>query len=125
MYKDKGIITQGEQTLITRYPDDLQYKLKGELLKAKEMQKSFSYDRWIDHMEQGLEIGFSKTDKVNVTTIGKPNTAKLARVLVEMTDGISRKPLKEELEHDGRLEEFKQYPKGARVKFNGEVIMGS
>jgi uncharacterized heparinase superfamily protein len=76
-------------------------------------------------MEQGLEINFSKTDKINVVTIGKPNIAGLARVLLERTDGISRKPLKKELEHDGRLEAFKQYPKGTRIKANGEVILGS
>jgi len=43
-------------------------------------------------MEQGLEITFSKKDRVNVVTIGKRNTARLARALLEMTDGISRKP---------------------------------
>ncbi|MGG0186967.1 hypothetical protein [Bacillus rhizoplanae] len=118
MYQDKGILTKDEQILISRYPADIQERLQDELLKAKEMPKSFSYDSWIGNMEQGLVITF----KENVTLIGELNTARLARVLLEMNDGRTRKPLKEELEHDGRLEEFKQYSKGTRIKANGEVV---
>lgn len=106
MYVDKGTITEDEQTLLARYADDIQGRLKDELLKAKEMPKSFSYDRWIDLMEQGLTITF----KDNTTIIGELNTA------------IKRKPFKQELEHEGRLEEYKQYPKGTRVKANGEIV---
>ena len=122
MFKDKGIITEEEHILISRYHTDIQNKLRDKLLKAKEMPKSFSYDSWIDNMEQGLEISYNKTDKGQVISIGKPNTARLARMLVEMSDGVKIKPLKEELEHDGRLEEFQKYPKGTRVKANGEVV---
>jgi alkylated DNA nucleotide flippase Atl1 len=119
MFDNKGIITEDEQILISRYPDDIQERLKDELLKAKEVTiRSFAYDNWIKNMEQGLVITF----KENVTLIGQPNTARLARALLEMQDGITRKPLKSELEHDGRLEEFKQYPKGTRVKANGEIV---
>jgi hypothetical protein len=49
-------------------------------------------------MEQGLIITF----KDNVTCIGELNAARFARLLLEMNDGITRKPLKAELEHDGR-----------------------
>lgn len=125
MFKDKGIITEDEMILISRYPDDIQHKLKDEVIKAKENSNPYSYNNWIDYMEQGLEITFSKPDKMNVVTIGQPNTAKMARLLLEIVDGVHRKPLIDELEHDGRLEGFKQYPKGARVKANGEVVLGS
>ncbi|WP_066047041.1 hypothetical protein [Robertmurraya korlensis] len=118
MYKDRGIITEDEQKLISRYPEDIQERLKEELLKSKEMNKCSNYDSLIDKMEQGLTITF----KDNVTFIGKPNTARLARFLLEHTQRVKYKPLKEELEHDGRLEEFKQYPKGTRVRANGEVV---
>ncbi|MCM3767035.1 hypothetical protein [Neobacillus niacini] len=118
MYEDKGTITEDELRLISRYADDVQGRLKDELLKAKEMPKSFSYYSWIDYMEQGLTITF----KDNTSIIGELNTARLARALLEINDGIKRKPLKEELEHDGRLEEFKQYPKGTKVKANGDIV---
>jgi hypothetical protein len=118
MYKDKGTLTEEEQVLISRYPDDIQDKLKDKLIEAKAMPKSFSYDNWIEHMEQGLVISFRE----NTTFIGELNTARLARLLLQINDGKTRKPFKEELEHDGRLEEFKQYPKGTRLKANGEVV---
>jgi hypothetical protein len=119
MYKDKGIITEDEQTLISRYPEDIQGRLKAELLKSKEIAfSSYSYDNWIDNMEQGLTITF----KDNVTFIGELNTARVARFLVEHTEGRKLKPLKEELEWDDKLEEYKQYPKGTRVKANGEIV---
>jgi hypothetical protein len=76
-------------------------------------------------MEYGLDKTFSKTDNATVITIGKLNIAKLARVLLKMNDGISRKPLKDDLEHGSRLEDFKQYPKGTRAKHNGEITKGS
>lgn len=72
-------------------------------------------------MEQGWIITFMD----NVTLIGELNTARLARFVLEHTEGRKLKPLKDELEHNGRLEEFKQYPTGTRVKANGKVIMGS
>lgn len=126
MYEYKGIITGNESVLISRYPVEIQEKLKDRLLKAKELTiNSYSYDKWIDYMEQGLEISFSSSENAEVIEIGKPNIVRLARVLVEMYDGISRKPLKKELEHDGRLETFKQYPKGTRVKVNGDIIKGN
>lgn len=118
MFEDKDKLTEEENVLISRYPDEIQKKITKRVLEAKEMPKSFSYDRWIEHMEQGLKITFNE----NTTLIGELNTAKLARLLLEMQDGIKRKPLTEELEHDGRLEEFKQYPKGTRVKANGEIV---
>ncbi|MDG5789662.1 hypothetical protein QA612_19580 [Evansella sp. AB-P1] len=125
MYKDKGLITSEEQSLISRYSADIQGQIKDELLNSKEMQISFSYDKWIENMEEGLEINIRETDKGRVKTVGKLNTARLARALVEINDGISIKPNKTELEHDGRLEEFKQYPKGTRVKANGKIVEGS
>lgn len=119
MYKDKGILTEVELILVSRYPEDIQERLEEELLKAKEITvSSFSYDNWIDHMEQGLTISFR--DKT--TIIGELNTARLARLLLEINDGIKRKPQKKELEHDGRLEAFKQYPKGTRIKADGELV---
>jgi hypothetical protein len=125
MFEDKGRLTEDEQNLISRYPAEIQERLKNDLLKAKEYPKSFSYDSRIDQMEQGLEITFGKNENVNVTMVGKLNTARLARVLLQIDDGISRKPTKQELEHDGRLEAFTQFPKGTRVKANGEVRKGS
>lgn len=118
MYKDKGILTDEELTLVSRYPVEIQDRLKSEVLKAKEITvSSLSYDRWIKNMEQGMLITFND----NVTCIGEPNIFRLARTILEMNDGKTRKPLKEEIEHDGRLEAFKQYPKGTRIKANGEV----
>ncbi|EIT85383.1 hypothetical protein A374_11585 [Fictibacillus macauensis ZFHKF-1] len=76
-------------------------------------------------MEQGLEINFKKLDKATVIEIGKLNVSRLARALVEFNDGIPRKPLASEINHDGRLKEFQQYPKGTKVKSNGEVVKGS
>jgi S-adenosylmethionine:tRNA-ribosyltransferase-isomerase (queuine synthetase) len=118
MYDIKSIVTEDEQILISRYPTDIQEKLKDKLLEAKE--KSFRYERIIDQLEQGLAITFND----NTTIIGKLNTARQVRLLLEMKDGINRKPSLKELEHDGRLEEFKQYPKGTRIKANGEVVKG-
>jgi hypothetical protein len=115
---DKGTLTEDELILISRYQEDIQDRLKEELLKAKEMPKSFKYVSWIEHLEQGLEITF----KDNTTWIGKLNTPRLARLLLEINDGVKRKPTIPELQHDGRLEAFKQYPKGTRVKANGEVV---
>lgn len=112
--------------LISRYPVDIQEKLKDRLLNAKDLTiNSYSYDNWIDYMEQGLEISFSSSEEAEVVEIGKPNIARLTRALLEMCDGVSRKPLNKELEHDGRLETFKQYPKGTRVKVNGDIIKGN
>ncbi|GLY12502.1 hypothetical protein [Pseudobacillus badius] len=119
MYEDKGIITEDEQILISRYPEDIQERLKEELLTAKEVViSSYSYDSWIESMEKGLKISF----KENVIMRGELNTAKFARIFLQISVGKVFKPLKEELEHDGRLEEFKQYPKGTRVKANGEIV---
>jgi hypothetical protein len=118
MYKDKGILTEDELKLISRYPNDIQAMLKERLLDAKERNyNSYSYDKWIDYMEQGLKITFDG----NVTLIAGLNSYKFARVLLEYYDGIKRQPLKEEFEYDSRLEYFKQYPKGTRVKANGEI----
>lgn len=123
MFKDKGFITEEEQILISRYPEDIQDKLKEHLLKDKEYMSSHSYDGLIKAMEQGREISYTKHENGGVVwTIGKPNAPKLARVFVELTEDIKYKPLKEELEWDDRLEEFQQYPKGTRVKANGEEI---
>ncbi|MBT2254809.1 hypothetical protein [Priestia megaterium] len=122
MYEDKGIITKNEQILICRYPPHIQENIKERLLQTKGYMYSFSYDDWIECMEKGLEIDFYKTDKAVGVAIGKLNVSRLARLLLERHDGIPRKPLKSELEHDGRLEEFKQYPKGTRVKANGDII---
>ncbi|MFJ7510024.1 hypothetical protein ACIQW7_11250 [Peribacillus simplex] len=122
MYKDKGIITEEEQILISRYPDEIQEKLKDLLLKDKEISfSSNSYDSWIKTMEEGQEIIFIK-DVVRL--VGGFNAALFARALSQAIHGRPFKPLKEELEYDGRLEEFKQYPKGTRVKANGEVVVG-
>ncbi len=119
MYKDKGIITEDEQTLISRHPEDIQDRLKEELLTAKEVVFGFhSYASWIESMEEGLKISF----KENVIMRGELNTAKFARILLQFSVGMVFMPLKEELEHDGKLEEFKQYPKGTRVKANGETV---
>lgn len=61
MYMDKGIITEEEQILISRYPDEIQEKLKDILLKDKEISfSSNSYDSWIKTMEEGQEIIFIK-----------------------------------------------------------------
>jgi hypothetical protein len=93
MYKYKGTLTEDELILISRYPDDIQDKLKDKLLEAKEMTKSFSYDKWIEHMELGLVISF----KENTTFIGELNTARLARLLLQINDGKTRKPSLQEL----------------------------
>ncbi|MDM5313368.1 hypothetical protein [Peribacillus frigoritolerans] len=122
MYMDKGIITEEEQILISRYPDEIQEKLKDILLKDKEISfSSNSYDSWIKTMEEGQEIIFIK-DVVRL--VGGFNDALFARALLQAIQGRPFKPLKEELDYDGRLEEFKQYPKGTRVKANGEVVVG-
>ncbi|MBD7962522.1 hypothetical protein [Fictibacillus norfolkensis] len=86
MYEDKGILTEEELVLLSRYADDKQVQLNDELLKAKAMPKSLSYERWIEHLEQGLFINFNRTNKVNVVTVGKLNIARLDRVLLEMTN---------------------------------------
>jgi hypothetical protein len=126
MFEDEGRLTEEEQILISRYPAEIQERLKNDLLRSKEKPRSFIYDSRIDQMEQGLEINFSKNDIGNVTTeVGKLNTARLARLLLEIDDGISRQPTKQELEHDGRLEAFKQFPKGTRIMANGELRKGS
>ncbi len=125
MFKDKGTLTKDEQILISRYAKDVQDQLSKSVLESKENQLSYSYDNWIENMEQGKEINFSQTRNASVIEIGKPNTAKIARALVQLADGISRQPLKAELEHDGRLKEFQQHPKGTRVKANGEIVTGS
>ena len=122
MFEDKGIITEDEQTLISRYPDDMQDKLRDKLLRAKDMPKSFSYDSWINTFEQGLAISFSKQENAEVTTIGTLNVSRFIRVIEEMKDGTKRAPDKWELEHDGRLEDFKKYPKGTRIKANGDKV---
>jgi len=104
MYGNKGIITEDEQMLICRYPANIQEYIKEELFQAKEYSNSFSSDDWIECREKGLEIGFYRTDKPTGIAIDKPNIATLASM------------------HDGRLEEFKQYPKGTRVKANEDII---
>ncbi|TFH63500.1 hypothetical protein [Peribacillus frigoritolerans] len=121
MYKNKGIITEEEQILISRYPDEIQEQIIDELLKNKECSfSSNSYDSWIEHMEEGLKVKFLE----KVILMGEPNISRLARLWAEYIEGRKIKPLIWELEHDGRLEEFKKYPKGTRIKANGEVIMG-
>ncbi|WP_273850064.1 hypothetical protein [Guptibacillus spartinae] len=119
MYIDKGILTKDELTLIARYPDKIQSRLEEEVLKAKEVEiSSFSYDNWIKWMETGKQISFDG----NVTSIGDLNTYRLARKAVEMEEGFSIEPHEKEIDFDDRIESFKQYPKGSRVRANGDLI---
>ncbi|WP_255233578.1 hypothetical protein [Bacillus altitudinis] len=122
MFKDKEIITEDEQILISRYPEDLQEKLKEHLLKDKEYMSSLSYDGLVKAIEQGRKISYSKQENGGVVwSIGELNFPKFARLLIQFSEDTKYKPLKEELEWDDRLEEFKQYPKGTRVEAHGEV----
>lgn len=122
LFMDKGIITEEEQILISRYPEDLQDKLKEHLLKDKEYMSSHSYDGLIEAMEQGRKISYKKHDKGEIWSIGEMNVPKFVRLLLQFSGDTKYKPLKEELEWDDRLEEYKQYPKGTRVKANGEIV---
>lgn len=121
-YESKDNLTEDEHILISRYPEDVQEDLKQHLLKDK-AYASYSYKGMIEAMEEGRKISFTKaTNGVQVTIIGELNTALFARLLLQFSEGRTFKPLKSELEHDGRLEEFKQYPKGTKVKANGEIV---
>ncbi len=104
MYKDKGIITEEEQILISRYPKELQENLKKILLRDKTWNVSSSYDGIIEAMEKGREINYSVTEQgVEVLEIGKSNISRLVRAAIEMEMGSSIKPTESELKHDDRI----------------------
>ena len=122
MYKDKRIITEDEQILISRYPVEVQENLKKILIGDKTWHKFF-YDGLIEAMEEGREITYSVIENgVEIIEIGKPNISRLVRTVIDMEMGSSIKPTESELKHDDRLEDFKKFPKGTRVKANGEVV---
>ena len=101
MFIDKGIITDKEQTLISRYPEEIQGRLKEKLLGAK--QSTFntkSYDNWIDIMEQEKEISFN--GNITITFNGELNIERLAKELIRIVDSPSFEKVKE-------TEDFKRY----------------
>lgn len=115
MYVDKGIVTEEEQVLISRYPVDLQENLKEKILKIKSPYSETLYELMIKTMEMGRKIIFLD----NITLYGDINPYKIGRMIYKLKH---IKPTKEELEWDDRLEEFKQYPYGTRIKANGVII---
>lgn len=122
MYKDKGIITDDEQLLIARYPKEIQEKLKNHLLRCKTWDES-CYQGLIDSMETGREISCTITENnVEAWTMGAPNISRLVRRAIEMELGTRFEPTDNEIKFDDRLEEYQSYPRGTRIKPNGEVI---
>ncbi len=120
MHKDKGTVTEEEQLLISRYPENEHEKLKFIFQKSK---VSHMHDLMIEGMEWGRELDYLVTDKgVTVFQIGKLNVCRFIMKAIEIECGYTMKPTEGNLNHDDRIEQFRQYPKGTRVKAVGQVI---
>lgn len=74
MYHIKGTLTEYEQELISKYPDDIQEELKYEIIKSKEYFER-GYKEWITYMELGVTINIKPPKTKNgkkVILIGAP-----------------------------------------------------